>query len=307
MDGDRYALRNIDLNLLAVFEAIYSAGNISRTARSLGLSQPTISNQLNRLRDMLGDDLFVRTHNGVQPTSKAKQIIGPIRDALNAIESTLVEPDEFSPLEGRRHFRIILLDQLEPVLVPPIIDRLGAAKNVTFETFHVLNTPPHEGLLDGSVDLVMSTFLGGAEGLKCEVIGEFETVLICRKNHSQITDQLTMVQFQDLRFAALPLRLRSMSFIDEELQRHDLVRHIVYQPNKIWSFPAIVSQTNLVGIVPRDFANYAASTFPIDIHDLPFAVPKQKLYCTWKTSRSNDKGLQWLRRQAIEIYGEIDP
>ena len=47
--------KNLDLNLLTVFEAIYSAGNISHAANHLAMSQPAVSNALARLRDLVGD------------------------------------------------------------------------------------------------------------------------------------------------------------------------------------------------------------------------------------------------------------
>jgi DNA-binding transcriptional LysR family regulator len=74
--------KNLDLNLLIVFEAIYSAGNIGHAANHLAMSQPAVSNALARLRDLIGDPLLVRANRGVEPTSKTKQMIGPVRDAL---------------------------------------------------------------------------------------------------------------------------------------------------------------------------------------------------------------------------------
>src|ERR1700716_1812661 len=53
-------LRDLDLKLLVVFEAIYSTGNISRAAEKLAMSQPAVSNQLARLRELLDDPLFAR-------------------------------------------------------------------------------------------------------------------------------------------------------------------------------------------------------------------------------------------------------
>jgi DNA-binding transcriptional LysR family regulator len=74
-------LKNVDLNLLVVFEAVYSAGNISHAAARLASSQPAVSNALARLRDLVDDPLFVRGKRGVDPTVKAKQMIGPVRSA----------------------------------------------------------------------------------------------------------------------------------------------------------------------------------------------------------------------------------
>src|SRR3979411_2440141 len=78
-------LRDLDLKLLVVFEAIYSTGNISRAAEKLAMSQPAVSNQLPRLRERLADPLFPRGRGGVEPTTKAQTMIGPVREALGLI------------------------------------------------------------------------------------------------------------------------------------------------------------------------------------------------------------------------------
>ena len=72
----------IDLNLLRVLDAIMQERSLTRAGRKLGLSQPAASHALARLRHMLGDELFIRTPEGMQPTPRAERIAQPIREAL---------------------------------------------------------------------------------------------------------------------------------------------------------------------------------------------------------------------------------
>lgn len=99
--------KNLDLNLLTVFEAIYSAGNISHAANHLAMSQPAVSNALTRLRDLVGDPLFVRANRGVAPTSKAEQMIGPVRDALALIRRQFDGGDHIDLATFHRRFRVL--------------------------------------------------------------------------------------------------------------------------------------------------------------------------------------------------------
>ena len=82
-------LRNFDLNLLRVFDAIYDTGSVSAAARKLAVSQPSISRELNRLRDHFDDQLFVRSGNGVAPTAKASSMLVDVRDVLSLIDKTI--------------------------------------------------------------------------------------------------------------------------------------------------------------------------------------------------------------------------
>lgn len=295
-------LRKLDLNLLVVFEAVYSAGNISHAAKLLGLTQPTISNALSRLREGLDDQLFTRAGRGVEPTPRAMQMIGPVREALQMIKGGVSPNDDFDPKTTKRNFRMVLLDQLEPVLMPPLIRKIQDYQSITLETLHVATTPVKEGLSDGSLDIVLSTFVSGVDEIECEEIGTASIVMVARKDHPKINGEISMKQFQTLGQIALIPKLRAMSSLDEVLRHHGIERHIVYTVNKFWSFPHIIASTDLIAMMPGDFAKCAAQYYPLEIYPAPFDLPRQQIYMTWKKGRNNDTGHRWLRKQIIKAY-----
>lgn len=63
-------LKDIDLNLLRLFDAVYRTRNVSRAAELLDLTQPAASQGLSRLRTLIHDPLFMRSAGGVQPTPR---------------------------------------------------------------------------------------------------------------------------------------------------------------------------------------------------------------------------------------------
>src|SRR3546814_5645225 len=111
-------LRNIDLNLLVVFQHLLEERNISAVARRLDLSQPAVSNALRRLRNALGDDLFVRTPQGMQPTPQAERLGGPVGEALALLSHTLEATQDLRPADSHRRFRIAMSDVCEIHLMP---------------------------------------------------------------------------------------------------------------------------------------------------------------------------------------------
>ena len=114
-------LKNVDLNLLVIFEAVYSTGNISRAADRLSMSQPAVSNALARLRELIDDPLFVRAARGVEPTSKTREMINPVREALGLIGRHLDKGVEIDLSTYKRIFRVIIVDALEPIIMPPLV------------------------------------------------------------------------------------------------------------------------------------------------------------------------------------------
>ena len=88
-------LRSMDLNLLLVFDAIYAERSVSRAAERLNLSQPAVSNALARLRESVGDPLFVREGKGMAPSPRAKTLRDPIRKALELLERGFRSDESF--------------------------------------------------------------------------------------------------------------------------------------------------------------------------------------------------------------------
>lgn len=292
-------LKKLDLNLLIVFEAVYSAGNISRAAKSLGMSQPTISNALSRLRDTMDDPLFVRAGRGVQPTPKAVQMIGPIREALQMIEGGVSRGDRFDPTKSKRHFRFVLMDAIEPIIMPHLIRKVQAYKSVTFENLAISMTPMSDGLNDGSLDLVIANFLAESQDTHCEAIAPAHLSIVARKDHPAIAGEFTLDHFQSLGHVALVPRLRALSRMEEGLRTLNITRHVIYSVTKFWSFPHVLTNTDLVSILPTAFARLISRNFPLAVYDLPFSYPEELIYMTWKTGRTNDPGHRWLREKIV--------
>src|SRR4249919_3912832 len=97
---------NFDLNLLAVFLKLWQTRSVTRASDKLALSQPAVSHALRRLRDALGDELFVASKEGLVPTARGEALIVPVREALAQIGLALQASDSFVPSLAQREFRI---------------------------------------------------------------------------------------------------------------------------------------------------------------------------------------------------------
>ena len=256
------------------------------------------------MRESLDDQLFIRSGRGVVPTGKAKEMIVPIRAALSAIEKG-VKPDEvFDPTRSSRHFRVVLFDMLESVLLPSVIREIQNYKSVTIEALPLATTATVDGLNDGTIDMALSTYVHDLEEFSCEMIGSANVVMVARKDHPEISGTLTLENFKSIGHVALIPQLRAMSRVDEALQHHKIERHIVYAVSKFWSFPHIIANSDLIGLLPGDFAAEAAKFYPLKLYDVPFEMPQQQIYMTWKNRLTNEPGHRWLRELISQAYSE---
>src|SRR2546422_6828615 len=121
--------RAFDLNLLVVFDGLFREGSVTRAGRRLGMSQPALSHALNRLRDLLKDQLFIRTPKGMVPTPRAQQLALPLRHALAQMEQAL-EPETFVAAQANRRFSIAINHYAAIVVAAPLVAAVSAAAPV---------------------------------------------------------------------------------------------------------------------------------------------------------------------------------
>src|ERR1700760_1915570 len=152
-----FNLRRLDLNLLTVFEAIYELGTVSSAADRLALSQSAASHALARLRDACKDDLFVRAPRGLSPTPAAQEMYPAIKQARDALRTTLAEASGFDPDTSQRRFRISIPHPMGPFYLLALRAAAAAAAPRVVITFETVTRPVDldESLRDGIVDIAI--------------------------------------------------------------------------------------------------------------------------------------------------------
>lgn len=292
-------LKNLDLNLLVVFEAIYAAGNISRAADQLAMSQPAVSNSLARLRELMDDALFVRDRRGVEPTLKAKQMIGPVREALRLIGRQLHSGNDLDLSVYRRQFKILMVDALEPIMMPPLLRVIGEqAPGVSVECV-LARQNFVDDLVAGTLDLACFSYPINAPELVVVPICPVDVVVVARRDHPAIGKKLTRQTFESLGHIVLVPELRGLAHIEKDLVAHRALRRIVYAVNKIWSIAPIVERTDLIGMLPRWFAQEMSDNFDLAMHEVPVEISEQYAYMVWHAKNEHDRGHKWLRETML--------
>jgi DNA-binding transcriptional LysR family regulator len=117
-------IAGFDLNLMKAFDALYAERHVTRAGSRIGLSQSAMSGALTRLRELLGDELFVRTPSGMQPTPRAHDLAGPVSDALRLLRNAL-QADSFDPATADNTVTLAMTDYAAFVLLPPLMARLS--------------------------------------------------------------------------------------------------------------------------------------------------------------------------------------
>ncbi len=288
-------LRKLDLNLLIIFETVYQTGSVSQAARVLGMSQPTVSNALSRLRGHFSDPLFVRMDRGMKPTPKAMSLLPPITDALGALRKGLAYDSDFDVATAKRHFRLLLHDFSVPSVLPPLVRALDEAKSAcTVEVITPDWERPHEALTRGDADLIMDISLQEQPGVTLEPLMDADAVCIVREGHPRIGHEMSREDFADNGHAVLPRQMRLHLPTARQVRAAAIDRRVgAILPNAA-NLATTVATTDLIAIVPRRYAELVSPINRLRILPVPFEYPTSKVFLGWATDKEDDPGVRWL-------------
>jgi DNA-binding transcriptional LysR family regulator len=297
--------KDLDLNLLRVFEAILRLRGVTAAGEELGLTQAGVSNALARLRNLLGDPLFVRTTRGMDPTRYAASIAEGVRQALGLIEATLAGGAAFDPATTERVFRLHMSDIGEMVFLPQLLERLQrTAPGVHIET---RSTPEHEieaALAAGELDLAV----GFLPGLRAPVRSHrlFRDAYVCmmRADHPRIGRTLTRRLFVEAAHALVSSIGAGHRVVEELLVAHGLARRIALRVPHFMVVPMILERTDLVVTVPERVAGVFEQMGRFKTLALPFEIPRTDVRVHWHERFEQDPGNGWLRGVLVDLYAE---
>ncbi|QGZ28955.1 LysR family transcriptional regulator [Stutzerimonas stutzeri] len=292
---------NFDLNLLRVLDALLRERNVSRAAERLSLSQPAVSNALNRLRELLDDPLLVRVGRAMQPTPRALSLEAPIRDALQQIEHTLNAGDLFDPATSHQRFVIAVTDYVELICMPALMAHLArVAPGIQLAIQHLTPCLPSEALDNGELDLVLGRFL--------EVPTRFHTrrwatetlQVAVRRGHPLMGETMDLTGFLRLRHLWVHGG-QTRGMVDQWLEDNALAREVVYTTPNYLQAAHIVASSDLAAVLPTQLARHFAKLLPLHLFDLPFDLGSFQLDIVSVAQRERDAALQWLIEQIVAV------
>jgi DNA-binding transcriptional LysR family regulator len=287
-------LRNLDLNLLLVFDAVLRERSVVRAADSLAISQPAVSHALNRLRHALKDKLFVRTPAGMSPTPRAEQLALPVRKALNELQLA-VEGDTFDPSTADRRFTIAVNNYAAVVAAGPIVAAVRAqAPNVRLSLVPSGTLNLRDRLDRGELDLAISGRAVDGERFASQPLIEDRFVAVLRSGHPALRKKLTAAALAELQHLGISSSPEDLSFLDEFLKARNSARFVASDVPYL-SAGAVLVQSNLVAILGRKLAMEFRRAYPIEIRELPFEAPLLHSVMSWHRRFDDVPAHRWLR------------
>ncbi|NVZ85530.1 LysR family transcriptional regulator [Pseudomonas yamanorum] len=293
-------IANVDLNLLKTFEALHDESSASRAALRLGVTQSAISAALRRLRDVYGDQLFVRTGRGLAPTLRANQLKPVISEALDRCRQSLAMVDPQGSHYQGRSVVLGLSDDFEIAYGRQLIDEIARRAPKLRLIFRQTHSQIVAGaLLDRSLDLAITAGGFAERRLSRQVLGEGHYA--CLVDPASLAPGQQAIDLDEFvrREHVLVSSGGFIGITDESLAAQGLSRHIGASTTHFAALPFLLKGSEAVATIPGHAAQAIARLTGLTVLPCPLALPRYPVELGWRTQAQLDP-LQRLVREAIE-------
>lgn len=296
-----------DMNLLRVFDALWRHAHLGRAAEELGVSQPAMSHALQRMREQVGDTLFLKVRSGMQPSPRAIAIAPVVQRVLAEVREQLLTAPSFDPSLENRTFVIALSDVGELAFLPPLMARLmNEAPNVDVRIISSRHGDLMNQMERGQVDIAIGLFpdLAGSDVFQQRLF-RHGFVCLARKGHPAIKKgKITVKQFSELSHVVVQTETRSQEIVEEYLRTHGIRRRELLHSPHYLSIPPVIATTDLIVTVPLPVGMLFSRIADIQVIEPPIPIPEFDLKQHWHRSQHEEPGNRWLRHIILELFGE---
>ncbi len=295
-------LRRLDLTLLLVFLGLLRHRKALDVAAELGLTQSAISQSLRRLRDIFGDELFLRRPHGMEPTATALALEAPVAAAVDALRGALGAARRFDPVTATGLVRVAALDAEQAVLIPPLAARLRQlAPGLTLSVLPLGRGAAMEALVEGRADLVLGYVWDLPEAVCGEPLYD-ESFLVAGR--PEALPQAPHISLDDYCAADHVLispggDLRGV--VDDRLATMGRSRRVILGlPAFLPALAAVAASGALVTLPARVARAFAAGSGLVTAEP-PIPVRAFAVSVFWHRRNETDPRTSWIRQQLREV------
>lgn len=298
-------LRDLDLNLLLVFNQLFIDRRVSTAAENLGLTQPAASNALKRLRKSLNDELFVRTHQGMEPTPYALQLADSVAVAIETLGAAFKHEEQFDPLTATRTFTLAMTDIGEIYFMPKLMNALAKlAPHCLVSTVRTTTDTLAESMQSGTVDVAVGLLPNLQAGFIQRRLFHHQYVCLCRRGHPATKRPFTLEAYSSYEHVRVVAAYTGHGEADAFIQRSGAQRNIRLEVPHFVAVGHILQQTDLIATLPERFADTCIDPFKLVKLPPPMALPEIAINLFWHTRYNKDPANRWIRQLMFDLFSD---
>jgi DNA-binding transcriptional LysR family regulator len=269
----------------------------------LSLSQPAVSHALNRLRDLTGDRLFIRTKKGLMPTAHAKALLERVQAVVVEARSLLAKPD-FQPLTSTRRFSVGSSDYAALSLVPALIARVRSlAPRITLK-FEMVQKQTLGDLEQGNLDLCFWGATPPKYPLAWRGLFSEKHVGVITSSHPlaqrAMTGTISLSDYLEFPHIVVSFQTPGTNRVDAALATLQEKREVAVSTHSFASVIPLIFGSNIIATMPKRMTHLLKPGDNL-IFPLPFDVPDYDYGVIWHERARQDQGVAWLLEQIVDI------
>ncbi|WP_170477198.1 LysR family transcriptional regulator [Ruegeria arenilitoris] len=290
----------LDGKVLRVFLTILQESSVSKAADRLGVTQSAISHTLSKLRQILGDPLFVRSGQGLTPTERALALKDPAQLVLDGMRA-LTQERPFDPLSEQINIQIAANDMPRELIFPDLL-RSVRAENVRLRLEFISSGVPDPELLRSDRCQMMLTPLppDGPDIFQKRLLTSPLMIFFdaSRRDPPDSWETYCQSEHVDVRFADG----RSARSVMRGVDQSQINPATVTLPH----FNAIPSFVKGSDLISTDTALMKKGPLAgLDCAELPFDCEPVNIYMVWHQRSANDPAHRWLRTRVEAIAANL--
>jgi len=300
--------RKIDLNLLVVFHALMQEQSVSRAAARLYLGPSAVSMSLRRLRELFGDELFIRSGASMVPSARAGELAPAIAQLLEGAHRLVYRSGAFNPNEVAHVFRLGASETCEAGVVSLLLAELRRLAPLASLVVRSIDATRVAGMLDtGDIELAVGYFRTTPAHQRCETLCHHDFVCLFHARQIGHLPAMTLETYLEHEHVLVSQRGDLTGAVDERLRELGLSRRVVACAARFSALPSWLTRSPLVATLPADIAQEMARTHGLETRPLPFDIEGYDIQMAWHRRLDEDKAAQWFRTLVQRVALETLP
>ncbi|WP_445116102.1 LysR substrate-binding domain-containing protein [Acinetobacter sp. WZC-1] len=296
----------LDCKLLSVFYYIYKFKSVSSAAEQLALSQPAVSNILNKIRQHFNDPLFLRIGNEMLPTELSRQLFPLVSEALSQVEMINNFTVNFDQATSHQQFSVAMTDVSHLVLLPKISQYLKKHAPHVKLNIRTITSETGYQMANGEVDLAIGFLPHLENGFYQQKLFEQYYVVIASRSHPRLRcEDLTVERYLEELHIDIDVGMGHYP-IENELLNLDLKRNILMRIPSYLGVGLVVQETDAIATVPYYLSEVLLSRGNLQIFNAPISFPTYDIKQYWHMSCHHKTSHQWLRHMCYEIFSQMN-
>lgn len=300
-------MEKIDSADLLILKELHRTRNISAAVEKIGLSQPSISIRLAKLRRHFEDALFVRTSHGMMPTPLMDELLPSLDDMIDMLAGRLGTARRFDPATSSRSFRLCISEIGQMVMLPLLLPHLArVAPRITFEALDLGNNTARQ-LESGEADLAIGFTFELQTGFFQQNLFTEDYACVLRAPHPRVRGRLTRQAFLDEGHVAVITPGTGYWMFDKVLADIGMARKMRVRIPSILALPGIIAATDLLAVIPARLAQSLATREGVRMLKLPMPSPSYQVQQFWHERYHRDAANRWLRQEIAGMFSDFPP